>query len=173
MIKIGKYDIKTKANELTFKEFLRIRDWDGIHYAEFLEKLLEIDYDVALKIVDEDLKPKDCIKLDFDLKRPEIFNIAGKKVKVPKNLFKESTQGQVGMLSNIIDKIKIVNDDGKYTIEYNEDFYNAVPEIIAIYIHPLFHQIKFSSEKYKEIIPDIENSKYLEVLGICFFLLTN
>ena len=159
-----KYFIPSKASELTYQDFLKVWDWDGIHEAEFLEKLLEIDYATALELVDGYLKESDFeFFRNTEYPRPDKIEIFGKKYRVHENLFKESTTGQIATFKGLLE---IVKQD-----EWETKIYPLLPKILAIYFYPAIRKTLFTSVKYQEIIYLIEKCSYVDVLGVGFFLL--
>ncbi len=166
-----KYEIPTSLDELTYEQFMRVKDWDGIHHAELIERLLEIDYDIALEIADTKLKAKDLFSLyninfkDKTDKAPKTIVIRGVKCKVPKNLFNESTFGQKAVLEKIIKSVK--PDD------WDIEIYGKLTQIMAVYFYPMIVKGKFNSEKYTDVIRIIDKCNFLNVLSIGFFLLAS
>lgn len=161
-----KYTIPTKASELSYKDFLKVKDWDGIHEAEFVEKLLDIDFATALEITDGYLK-EDCFEYfrNNEYSKPDKIEIFGKKYKVHKNLFTESTAGQIAEFKNKLAQIK--------PDEWDEKIHILLPQILAIYFYTIIRNTVFNSVKYNEITYLIENCNYKDVLGVGFFLLKN
>ncbi len=159
-----KYTIPTKASELSYKDFLKVKDWDGIHEAEFIEKLLGVDYATALEITDGYLK-EDCFEYfrNIDYSKPEKIEIFGKKYKVNEDLFKESTTGQIAIFKSLLARM-----DEK---TYHSIIYKLLPQILAIYFYPMVRNTIFNSKKYSQITYLIEDCSYKDVLGVGFFLL--
>jgi len=159
------YKIPTSYNELTYKEFIKVKDWDGIHHAELIEKLLDIDYDIALYIADNHVKYKDVEFLDsFDqkklTKKPKKITLKGKTYRIPNDLFNESTFGQIVTFREIIKSIE----------DYDNEVYQYIPKIVSIYLYKVIHG-NFDSRKYESIIKDIEECNFIDVTSIGFFLL--
>lgn len=171
MIKTKKYELPSSTNEITFEQFLRIKDWDGILYSEFVEKILDIDFDEALEITDSELKAKDFAYLEqlfiFD-KKIKTITVAKKKIKLPKDLFNNSSLGQLAELSLLINKEFKEGIDEQET--YKIICKNAL-QIDAIYLYPYFFDCKFNSKKYRNVEQYLLKSNYKEVLGVAFFLL--
>jgi len=161
-----KYTIPTKAGELSYKDFLRVKDWDGIHEAEFIEKLLNVDYSAALEITDGYLK-ENCFEYfrNVDYSKPDKIEILGKKYRVKEDLFTESTTGQIAIFKMLLARMD------KDT--FNTVIYKLLPEILAIYFYPMVRNTVFNSKQYKQIIYLIEDCSYKDVLGVGFFLLKN
>ncbi len=167
------YKIPTKTSELTFEQFLRIKDWDGIIYSEFIQNLLDIEFVEALEMTDTELKAKDFNFItelfNFEVKKKKTINISSKKIKLPTNLFDESTLGQFAELSKIADTIEYDKEDEKKSYDMICDKAN---EMCAIYLYPLFFETDFNSEKYKHVIKHINKCNYRDILNVVFFLLT-
>lgn len=159
-----KYTIPTKASELSYKDFLKVRDWDGIHEAEFIEKLLGIDFATALEITDGYLKEDQFEYFrNVDYSLPNKIEIFGKKHKVHEDLFNESTSGQIAEFKKILSQIK--------PDEWDEKIHILLPQILAIYFYTSIRNTIFTSVKYNEVTYLIENCSYKDVLGVGFFLL--
>ena len=160
-----KYLLPSKASELSYEGFLKVKKWDGIDEAEFIEILLGIDYDIALELTDGYLK-EDCFEFykKDEYPKPDKILISGKRYKVQDNLFNQSTAGQIATFKQVMQKIK--QDEWKEKIHY------ILPEILAIYFYPKIRDTLFSSIKYNEITYLIKRCSYKDVLGIGFFLLT-
>ena len=165
------YKIPTKTSELTFEQFLRIKDWDGIVYSEFIQKLLDIEFVEALEMTDAELKAKDFNFItelfDFGIKKNKTINIGSKKIELPKNLFEESTLGQFAELSKIVDTIEYDKEDEKKSYDMICDKAN---EMCAIYFYPLYFETDFNQKKYKHVIKHINKCNYRNILSLAFFL---
>jgi hypothetical protein len=107
-------------HNLTVEQFIKIQEWDGFDYVELTSLLFDIDYHEALMMCDKELPAdyfdfiNDVKKIDIE-KRPKKIKIDSKTIKIPKNLFDESTFGQKSLLNKRINEIeklakKQVND---------------------------------------------------------------
>ena len=169
------FKIPKNINELTFAQFQKIKDWDGIVYAELVEKLLGIDFDEALKLVDEEFEPKDFLFMnklfDFKPEAPKTIMVGFKKIKVPGDLFKKATLGQIETTGIILKDFEFYEDKPEnQTPIFNEVCKYAI-QITAIFLYPLFFECKFNSKKYMNIEKLLNKCFYRDILNISFFLL--
>jgi len=167
--------IPKSLDEITFAQFLKIKDWDGITYAELVEKLLDIDFAEALDLVDTKLEAKDFLFFDgfleFDPnKRPKYLKIENKKIKISIDLYNDAKLGQIGELGKVYDKFEF---DPKDKIQvFNEHCKHAI-DICSIFLYAPFYDLEFNSDKYKVVEQKLLGCNYQKIIQLAFFLFLN
>ena len=161
-------DIQAKfpenIDEVTFEQYLKVCAKD-VTNIDILEALSGVSKDIWMQCSDDNIDTVILPHLEFisenieTLSVPDKIELAGKTIKVPKDLGFE-TFGQ-----KVICQDAIVKEDKE-----SGEIQKVMPFIVAVYLQPQIDK-EFSEEKARKLIPEILKKKVTEIYPLGFFLL--